>query len=316
MSFEVGDHDFTKFSLVPSVTLVNDIPDDVSKSWYTGRVFVSLKDAALEPSSPLRHITELEHILVDEERKVLLLYSDGGPDHRVTYLSVQVSLIALFIKHNLDYLCAARTAPCHSWRNPVERIMSVLNLGLQCVGLMRKKMDDKFEDEATKCNSLAQLRVAAMHNSEFRSTALDSISSVKILLSQIFRLELKDEKFNTARSASQEEMDELWSALKFVDTSLKAGELLRKANLRSKPNLQRFLDHCCVQHHYFFQIKKCGSFDCDICKPPVLSPDTFKQLHQFPDPIPGADGHFLPFIHHPSSQKKTGRNRHYHFAPA
>lgn len=29
----------------------------------------------------------------------------------------------------MDYLCAARTAPYHSYRNPVERIMSILNLG-------------------------------------------------------------------------------------------------------------------------------------------------------------------------------------------
>ena len=28
-SFEVGDHDFTKFSVVPSVTLINDIPTKI-----------------------------------------------------------------------------------------------------------------------------------------------------------------------------------------------------------------------------------------------------------------------------------------------
>ena len=36
--FEVGDHDFTKFSLVPSVTLVNTIPTVISESWYRGSV--------------------------------------------------------------------------------------------------------------------------------------------------------------------------------------------------------------------------------------------------------------------------------------
>lgn len=33
-SFEVGDHDFTKFSIIPSVLLKVDIPDEVSGSWY------------------------------------------------------------------------------------------------------------------------------------------------------------------------------------------------------------------------------------------------------------------------------------------
>ena len=36
---------------------------------------------------------------------------------------------------DLDYMCATRTAPHNSYRNPVERVMAVLNLGLQSVGL-------------------------------------------------------------------------------------------------------------------------------------------------------------------------------------
>ena len=45
-SFQVGDNDFTKFSLIPSVSLVVDIPDDVTQSWYTGNVFIGLKEGA------------------------------------------------------------------------------------------------------------------------------------------------------------------------------------------------------------------------------------------------------------------------------
>ena len=36
--------------------------------------------------------------------------------------------------------------------------MSILNLGLKCVGLARKKMADKFKGEAAKCNNLSNLR--------------------------------------------------------------------------------------------------------------------------------------------------------------
>jgi len=119
----------------------------------------------------------------DELRKlVLFMYSDGGPDHRLTYVSVQVSLIVVFKTLDLDFLCAARTAPSHSWKNPVERIMSTLNLGLQCVGLMREKGDDELEAEADKCKSLATLRDAAKRRPEFRAAALDSIAHVKSLL--------------------------------------------------------------------------------------------------------------------------------------
>ena len=57
----------------------------------------------------------------------------GGPDHRLTYLTVQLSLIALFMNLDLDVLIAGQTALSHSWANPVERIMAIVNLGLQCI---------------------------------------------------------------------------------------------------------------------------------------------------------------------------------------
>ena len=88
---------------------------------------------------------------------VLFMYSDGGPDHRVTYMSVKLSLIALFTELDLDYLCAARTARYHSFRNPAERVMSVLNLGLQSVGLARAKMDDDMEAAIQGSNSVAEI---------------------------------------------------------------------------------------------------------------------------------------------------------------
>ena len=98
---------------------------------------MGLKDAVFEPSSPLRHACELYQTLPSSSfpKSALFVYSDGGADHRLTHVSVQLSLICLFLKLDLDYLCAGRTAPYHSWRNPVERIMLVLNLGLQCIGL-------------------------------------------------------------------------------------------------------------------------------------------------------------------------------------
>ena len=76
---------------------------------------------------------------------ILLIYSDGGPDHRCNYMSVKLSLIAVFLDLDLDMLVALRTAPSNSWANPVERIMSIVNIGLQGVGVMRQKGSDNFE---------------------------------------------------------------------------------------------------------------------------------------------------------------------------
>ena len=47
--FQVGDHDFTKFSIIPSVVLIIAIPNDITGSWYDGQVAVTLKDAVLSP---------------------------------------------------------------------------------------------------------------------------------------------------------------------------------------------------------------------------------------------------------------------------
>ena len=141
-TFMVADHDFTKARIVPSVSLVCDIPA-MEESFYRGKVFTCLKDGIFQPSSPFRHSAELYNLLkMINPKPVLCLYSDGGPDHRVTYLSVQLSLICLFRSLNLDYLVAVRTAPHNSFRNPVEHSMSLLNVGLQSVGIMREIMSE------------------------------------------------------------------------------------------------------------------------------------------------------------------------------
>ena len=53
------------------------------------------------------------------------------------------------------------------------------------------------------------------------------------------------------------------------------------------PELLELLDHCTTSRAYFFCIKKCGEADCRICRKPRLPFDIFKQLHRFPDPVPG-----------------------------
>ena len=132
--------------MIPSVSFIIKISETIEDSWYEGEVNVGYKDAILKPSSALRHSTELYSILIPKigNKSVLFVYTDGGPDHRLTF-SVQLVLVALFLNLNLDLLVVGRTAPNHSWRNPVERIMSVINLGLQCVGMLRKEGSLEFE---------------------------------------------------------------------------------------------------------------------------------------------------------------------------
>ena len=78
------------------------------------QAILALKDSVVQASSPFRYATEIKELLQDHVKPVLMLYSDGGPDHRLTYLSVQLSLISVFVNLDLDMLIAARTAPGHS----------------------------------------------------------------------------------------------------------------------------------------------------------------------------------------------------------
>ena len=138
---EEADHDVTGLSMTPSVSLLGDVPDSIEGSFHHGKVFVTLKENAFQPSSPIRHMSELNELLsqLGTVKPILVLYTDGGPDHRLTYLSVQLSLLAIFKELDLDFLCAVRTPPQHSWKNPVERIMSILNLAFSGSWLYARK---------------------------------------------------------------------------------------------------------------------------------------------------------------------------------
>ena len=47
--FSVSDHDFTKCGMIPSVTLFCDVHSTIEESFYTGQVYVGLKDSIFEP---------------------------------------------------------------------------------------------------------------------------------------------------------------------------------------------------------------------------------------------------------------------------
>ena len=91
-------HDWHGASVVPSVAFIVDVPERPGDLFYNGQNFVTTKDRVFMPSSPNRHGTETLRLLRDHysgngttlDKDILLIYSDGGPDHRVTYGLVQV----------------------------------------------------------------------------------------------------------------------------------------------------------------------------------------------------------------------------------
>lgn len=82
---------------------------------------------------------------LQDKPKVVLKFSDGGTDHRTNLEHVKVSAICLFKELDLDLYVAARCAPGQSWINPAERVMSILNIGLQNCALSREKWSTELE---------------------------------------------------------------------------------------------------------------------------------------------------------------------------
>ena len=106
-----------------------------------GTAHIYLKNSIFQASSPTRHTAELGMLIkiMYPSADALILFTDGGPDHNNKHISVRLGLLALFSELDLDTMVGMRTAPTQSWANPVERVMSVLNLGLQGVALASKR---------------------------------------------------------------------------------------------------------------------------------------------------------------------------------
>ena len=300
----VGDHDFTRFSITPSVNFEIDILEKIEDTFYHGRVYVGLKDATFQHSSPIRHACELRNILQSRDvQPILLLYTDGGPDHCPTFISVQLSLLSLFIELNLDFLCAVRTPPYNSWQNPVERIMSTINIALQGIGVVRNETE--YDDKLKNCNNMKQVRDLAQKVPELERAVLDSMEDMKALMYSFFmRLKLKEEPFHTFHAASQEDITALQDKIKLIDESIDPKNTNKQSVFKNKV-FQEFYEGHCILRHYMFSVKKCGKESCTICKPPRLPADVFNSLNHLPDPVPMGDRYqdFTTLYGQPTSEK-------------
>jgi len=74
-----------------------------------------------------------------------MMKTDGGTDHRYMLEAVQCAAICMFKEFNLDMVTLSRCAPGYSWQNPAERVMSILNLGLQNCALERTQCEKKMK---------------------------------------------------------------------------------------------------------------------------------------------------------------------------
>ncbi|CAC5423857.1 unnamed protein product [Mytilus coruscus] len=283
----------SKGSLTSSVCLQVVSPTDINGSFYRGNVTVCYKDSVYEASPPFRHGIEVDKILRKSEIKpVLIIYSCGGPDHRLTYHSVKLALIVLFKKLNLDTLIAVRTAPGHSWLNPAEIVMSIFNLAIQNCALTRTETGSNFEEVLKSANSMSEIRTKATKCPGLKEAWIESVKAVtEILENRTSRLTLKEKPFTVEKAATAEDVEDFESQIQQVFDAAKQKEKYQQQHLKSKEDYQKFLNIHCKEKHYMFQVKKC---DVENCCSPRVSETVFPWL---PDPMMKGDDkdHYKPF---------------------
>ena len=220
---------------------------------------------------------------------------------------------------------AVRTPPYGSWKDPAERIMSILNIGLQTVGLMRNESPYRdIEARLKKCNSKKEIRSYAEKDPEVKNEVLDSVKGVKDLLESVFsKLSLRGKTFKIFKAANENKLDELFSELAKIDPSVIKTDTTTK-KIAGHPKIINFIKSHCVQRNYMFSVKKCELSECLVCDVPRLPPDVFAKLSHLPDPIPDGD-HYKKFddvygtltseVHMPSLKEKIAKGHGLDYSP-
>ena len=111
------DHDFHVAGTVPSVCMLNHIPEHPDTSFYDANILVTVKDKIFQPSSCYRHATKLIQLLRKEmasDWSILFLYTDGGP------ITVQHTCEVCCSGFGSGFICACKDCPTSevhkSWR--------------------------------------------------------------------------------------------------------------------------------------------------------------------------------------------------------
>ncbi|KAK6174900.1 hypothetical protein SNE40_013462 [Patella caerulea] len=195
---------------------------------------------------------------------MFMKFIDGGTDQGKTSESVKCSAICICEELNLDMYIAARCAPGNSWINSTERIMSILNLGLQNCAMER---ENDASNAIKSCNSMNQIRDVVSKKPELLDIWQDVINPVKhIVRSRFERLSLKNEPIQTIYPATEVAISNLQQHLRQLFPDLDVTDLV-KSKSRKSLSYQNWIEIHCRQRQYTFQIRKCQDSSC--CNPPV-----------------------------------------------
>ena len=307
-TLEALGHDLHKSSLTPNIVLKCDIPVTIDRSFVQGNVYYTVSDSVFQSSSQFRHGVMLKHVVssLPDMPSVLMKYTDGGTDQRNNLESVKIATICLFKELDLDLLITARCAPGHSYANPAERIMSILNIALQNCATERSSCDDpSLENQLKKCHSMADIRKLHMTHTEVKDAWLGSLKDVQEMISERFsRLELKDKPFQNIDTITDDEILHFQRRVSELFPGIEINKL-QKQHTNKIESYNTWKQIHCNEEHYAFQVNKCDNISC--CSPSRIPREKLTWLSM---PIFDASGaHYVPYETAITLKDASGRDR-------
>ena len=139
---------------------------------------------------------------------------------------------------------AVRTPPYNSWKDPAECIMSILNIGLQSVGLACNTLENpNLEKKIATCSNMSEIRKLAEKEPLIKDGLKQAVQPVKDLLEDVFsRLSLKDEPFQIFQAASEQEIDNMWKELQMIAASVTPQVRWTKVSTITSPILTKMAE--------------------------------------------------------------------------
>lgn len=116
----------------------------------------------------------------------------------------------------MDFLVAGRTAPRHSWLNPAERIMSILNIALQNVALMQESRSE-VEQALRGANSMSEIRSKAAKNADLKTAWIQSVNTlINLLAERTSKMTLKEKPIAVHKAATDDEVKDFEEAVRQI----------------------------------------------------------------------------------------------------
>lgn len=221
------DHDAgsSKLRLIPSVFLKQEIPEDINGSWLRGQVYVTLKNNLFEASEANKTLAEIATCLSDCNPNVWL-HADGGGEHHVGHPSVIAAAISFFLKMHdrVDRLIKTRGCPYHSYLHEVERVMSILNLGLYGVAMERPQISYRLypgmEEKFVSSKTTAELRAAGKRFPQLVQGLEDALDPLYEMLYERFeQLDLKGTPIVRGQKVSSTDANSFFDTIKVCQES-------------------------------------------------------------------------------------------------